>query len=75
MVWVPDSRTPNRIAEAPLTDLAVEALREQVGISGGETLPAPEWRELTVHQKTLKTVDIPRCEEPGGTLPDLRSAV
>jgi hypothetical protein len=34
VVWIPDSKTPNGIAEAPLTDLARETLREQIRISG-----------------------------------------
>jgi integrase len=34
MVWVPDSKTPNGIAEVPLTELALEAFRDQIRISG-----------------------------------------
>jgi integrase len=33
-VWIPDSKTPNGIAEVPLTPLAVEAFRNQLAISG-----------------------------------------
>jgi integrase len=29
-VWIPDSKTPNGIAEIPLTPLAVEALKSQM---------------------------------------------
>jgi hypothetical protein len=32
--WIPDSKTPNGIAEVPLTDLVREAFREQIRISG-----------------------------------------
>ena len=34
VAWIPDSKTPNGIAEVPLTDLAREAFREQIRISG-----------------------------------------
>ena len=30
VVWIPDSKTPNGVAEVPLTDLAVEAFRDQI---------------------------------------------
>ena len=33
-VWIPDSNTVNGIAEVPLTDIAVEAFRQQLAISG-----------------------------------------
>jgi integrase len=34
VVWIPDSKTPNGIAEVPLTELAVEAFRDQISIAG-----------------------------------------
>src|SRR5438034_7414516 len=33
-VWIPDSKTPNGIAEIPLTPLALEAFKSQALISG-----------------------------------------
>ena len=30
VVWIPDSKTPNGVAEVPLTDLAVTAFRDQI---------------------------------------------
>jgi len=33
MVWIPDSKTPNGIAEVPLTPLAIEAFRDQMRLS------------------------------------------
>jgi hypothetical protein len=33
-VWIPDSKTPNGVAEVPLTDLALEAFRNQLSVSG-----------------------------------------
>src|SRR2546421_5140588 len=36
VVWIPDSKTPNGIAEEPLRDLAREAFSEQIRILGPE---------------------------------------
>ena len=33
-VWIPDSKTVNGVAEVPLTDIAIEAFRRQLAISG-----------------------------------------
>jgi integrase len=38
-VWIPDSKTPNGVAELPLTDIAIQALRNQMKLAGpGEFL-------------------------------------
>jgi integrase len=34
VVWIPDSKTPNGIAEVPLTPLAVDAFTDQLAIAG-----------------------------------------
>ena len=34
MVWIPDSKTASGVAEVPLTELAVDAFRKQMAISG-----------------------------------------
>jgi len=44
MVWIPDSKTPNGIAEVPLLDLAREASREQMRISGLRRAKVPYFR-------------------------------
>jgi len=41
IVWIPDSKTPNGIAELPLTDLAVEALRDQMQLAGDSSYLFP----------------------------------
>ncbi|MGH9826032.1 MAG: tyrosine-type recombinase/integrase, partial [Blastocatellia bacterium] len=41
VVWIPDSKTPNGIAEVPLTPLAVEAFRSTDNCGTG-TIPFPE---------------------------------
>ena len=33
VVWIPDSKTPNGIAEVPLTDIAVSAFRDQIKLA------------------------------------------
>ena len=32
-VWIPDSKTPNGVAEVPLTELALTAFRDQMRTS------------------------------------------
>ena len=44
-VWIPDSKTPNGVAEVPLTDIAVEAFRNQLAISGPGAYLFPSERE------------------------------
>lgn len=34
IVWIPDSKTPNGVAEVPLTPVALEAFRSQLALSG-----------------------------------------
>ena len=34
VIWIPDSKTPNGVAEVPLTDMALEALRSQIAFAG-----------------------------------------
>jgi integrase len=34
VVWIPDSKTPNGVTEVPLTDIAIDAFRRQLAISG-----------------------------------------
>jgi integrase len=54
-VWIPDSKTPNGVAEVPLTDIAVAAFTKQLAISGlGEYL-FPSDENASGHQKTFKT--------------------
>ena len=71
-VWIPDSKTPNGVAEVPLTDIAADAFRNQLAISGtGPFLfPSEENPEvgiapgerlhlpLLIHNATGKTMDV-----------------
>jgi integrase len=76
VVWIPDSKTPNGIAEVPLTDLARDAFREQIRIAGPGTWLFPSDENPTGHQKTLKTVwhaVLRRAKVPYFRIYDLRS--
>jgi len=56
VVWIPDSKTPNGVAEVPLTDIAVAAFRRQLAISGTGPYLFPSDERPDVHQKSFKTV-------------------
>jgi integrase len=76
VVWIPDSKTPNGIAEVPLTPLAVEAFRDQLRIAGPGTFLFPSDLNKTGHQLTLKTVwakTLRRAKIPYFRIYDLRS--
>ena len=56
VVWIPDSKTPNGIAEVPLTELAMEEFRDQIRISGTGVWLFPSDEIPGGYQKTLKKV-------------------
>jgi integrase len=49
VVWIPGSKTPNGVAEVPLTPLAAQAFQDQLRIAG------PSDKNQSGHQTTLKT--------------------
>jgi integrase len=55
-VWIPDSKTPNGAAEVPPTEIAADAFRQQLTISGSGPYLFPSDKKLDVHQKSFKTV-------------------
>lgn len=55
VVWIPDSKTPNGVAEVPLTELAVEAFRDQIKLAGDGPYLFPSDLNRTGHQRTFKT--------------------
>jgi len=75
VVWITDSKTPNGVAEVPLMDLAVEAIRDQMQLAGNSPYLLP--RENSVgHQTTFKTAwraTLRRAKVPYFRLYDLRS--
>jgi integrase len=56
VVWIPDSKTPNGVAEVPLTEVAMAAFRSQLAISGVGPYLFPSDQRLDGHQTTFKTV-------------------
>ena len=76
VVWIPDSKTPNGIADVPLTELALEAFRNQIRISGFGPWLFPSEENPTGYQITLKTVwqaTLRRANVPYFRIYDLRS--
>ena len=74
--WIPDSKTPNGVAEVPLTDIAVAAFTKQLASSGpGEYLFSSD-ENACGHQKTFKTAwhaTLRRAKVPYFRIYDLRS--
>lgn len=54
-VCIPDSKTPNGVAEVPLTFLAVEAFRDQIRLSPCGPYLFPSDQNPSGHIRTLKT--------------------
>ena len=76
VVWVPDSKTPNGISEHPLTRLALDAFRNQMGISANRVFLFPSDQTTTTHLKSLKTAwrnTLRRAAIPYFRIYDLRS--
>jgi len=76
VVWIPESKTPNGIAEVPLTDLAVEAFRSQMEISGNGDWLFPCDRSPLGYQQSFKKVwgtTLRKAGIPYFRLYDLRS--
>ena len=76
VAWIPDSKTPNGIAEVPLTAIANEALKSQLANSGEGPFLFPSDRIPDRHQTTLKTVwrkTLRRAKIPYFRIYDLRS--
>ena len=76
VVWIPDSKTPNGIAEVPLTDIAVGAFRDQVRVAGPGPWLFPSDANPTGHQTTFKTAwaaTLRRAKIPYFRIYDLRS--
>ncbi len=76
VVWIPDSKTPNGVAEVPLTDIAVGAFRDQVRVAGPGPWLFPSDANPTGHQTTFKTAwaaTLRRAKIPYFRIYDLRS--
>lgn len=56
IVWIPDSKTVSGIAEVPLTELAVEAFRNQLSVAGPGTYLFPNRGNPNGYQGSFKKV-------------------
>lgn len=75
-VWIPDSKTENGIAEVPLTDVALQAFKDQIQLAGPGTWLFPSSTDPSGHQKTFKTAwhaALRRAGIPYFRIYDLRS--
>jgi integrase len=75
-VWIPDSKTPNGVAEVPLTELALEAFRDQMKVAGPGPFLFPSEKNESGHQTTFKMVwhkTLKRANIPYFRIYDLRS--
>ena len=76
VVWIPDSKTPNGVAEVPLTELAVNAFTDQMQIAGNGPYLFPSDGSSLGHQVTFKTAwsaALRRAKVPYFRIYDLRS--
>jgi integrase len=76
VVWIPDSKTPNGVAEVPLSPLAAQAFQDQLRIAGPGLYLFPSDKNQSGHQRTLKTVwhkTLKRATIPYFRIYDLRS--
>ncbi len=76
VVWIPDSKTPNGVAEVPLSPLAIQAFSSQMAITGEGPFLFPSDRNRSGHQTTFKTVwhkTLRRARIPYFRIYDLRS--
>jgi len=54
LVFIPDSKTPTGVAEVPLTDIAVEAFRNQIELAGPGPWLFPSPKSPTGFQREFK---------------------
>jgi len=76
IVWIPDSKTPNGIAEVSLTPVPIEAFKSQMAVSGDGPFLFPSDRNSTGHLTKLKTAwrkTLRRAKVPYFRIYDLRS--
>jgi integrase len=76
VVWIPESKTPNGIAEVPLTEIAVKAFRSQIEISGTGPWLFPCDDSPLGYQQSFKKIwrtTLRRAGVPYFRLYDLRS--
>ena len=76
LFWIPDSKTPTGRAEIPLTDMAAQAMREQMDLAGPSPWLFPSDESQSGHLVTIKTAwrtTLKRAGVPYFRIYDLRS--
>jgi integrase len=76
VVWIPDSKTSNGVAEVPLTAQAVEAFEDQIALAGDGPYLFPSELNERGYQRTFKTAwaaTLRRAQVPHFRIYDLRS--
>jgi integrase len=76
IVWISDSKTPNGIAEVPLTPIASHAFQDQIRIAGPGPWLFPSDKNQSGHQRTFRTAwhkTLKRAGIPYFRIYDLRS--
>jgi integrase len=76
VLWIPDSKTPNGIAEIPSSKVALEAFQNQVAIAGNGEFLFPNDRNPEGHLKHVRTAwrkALKRAGVPYFRIYDLRS--
>lgn len=76
VLWIPDSKTPNGVAEIPLTKLALKAVKDQLAISGNGEFLFPSDLNQKGHLRSLRTAwrkALKRSSVPYFRFCDLRS--
>lgn len=76
VVWIADSKTPNGVAEVPLTPLAIQAFQDQLRLSPLSQYLFPSARDQNGHQKSVKkawNVTLKRAKTPDCRIYGLRS--
>ena len=75
-VWIPDSKSPNGVAEVPLTPIALDAFRSQISVAGPGDYLFPNAKNASGYQKSLKRVwrtTLQKAGVPYFRIYDLRS--
>ena len=76
VVWIADSKTPNGVAEVPLTPLAIQAFQNQLRLSPLSQYLFPSARDQNGHQKSVKKawyLTLKRAKTPYFRIYGLRS--
>jgi integrase len=75
VLWIPDSKTSNGVAEIPLSKFVLEAFRDQLAISGNGEFLFPTDRNEVGHLKSLRTAWRKALKRRSSVFQTLRPAI